>query len=162
MRDRKRGSIHSEENEEKCDRCSSFLTGIIRKNTANDLHEIWRRSSLSTNCWNQKSLHSFRNRERLRTPNCVCLQETAWESKRLYDFIVVASQLLRMGATLGALQASQPSADEPKKTRGQPSDSHVLRTLLDYWEAGPLPEGDASIMNESEASPKESQVTHPT
>ena len=26
MRDRKRGSVHSEENEEKCNRCSSFLT----------------------------------------------------------------------------------------------------------------------------------------
>ena len=28
MRDRKRGSVHSEENEEKCDRCSSFLTDL--------------------------------------------------------------------------------------------------------------------------------------
>ena len=24
----KRGSVHSEENEEKCDQCSSFLTGV--------------------------------------------------------------------------------------------------------------------------------------
>ena len=80
--------------------------GIARKNTANDLRETWRRLSPNTNCWNRKSLHSFRNRGRLRTSDCVCLQQTARESKRLYDFVVVASQLLRMGLTLGALQAS--------------------------------------------------------
>ena len=37
--------------------------GIVRKNTANDLHETWRRPSPNTNCWNRKSLHSFRNRD---------------------------------------------------------------------------------------------------
>ena len=78
-------------------------TGIVRKNTANDLRETWRRPFPNTNCWNRKSLHSFRNRERLRTTNGVRLQQTAQESLRLYDLILVASQLLRMGATFGAL-----------------------------------------------------------
>ena len=36
--------------------------GIVRKNTANDLRETWRRLFPNTNCWNRKSLHSFRNR----------------------------------------------------------------------------------------------------
>ena len=31
-RDRKRGSVHSEENGEKCDRCSSFLTLTLAAN----------------------------------------------------------------------------------------------------------------------------------
>ena len=81
-------------------------TGIICKNTANDLRKIWRRSSPNTNCWNRKSLHSFRNRERLWTPNSIRLQKATWELLRPYDFVVVASQLLCMGATLSALQAS--------------------------------------------------------
>ena len=82
--------------------------GIVCKNMANNLHESRRRLSPNTNCWNRKSLHSFRNRERLRSPNRICLQETSRETLRLYDFVVVTSQLLRMGATFGALQASQP------------------------------------------------------
>ena len=81
-------------------------TGIVRKNTANDLRETWRRFSPNTNCWNQKSLHSFRNRERLRTSDYVRLQKTTRESERLYDLVEIASQLLRRGATFGALQAS--------------------------------------------------------
>ena len=80
--------------------------GIVHKNTANNLREIWRRPFPNTNCWNRKSLHSFRNRERLRTPYRICLQKAAQESLRLYDFIVVALQLFHRGMTLGALQAS--------------------------------------------------------
>ena len=33
-RDRKRGSVHGEENGEKCDRCSSFLTGRVDREDA--------------------------------------------------------------------------------------------------------------------------------
>ena len=80
--------------------------GIICKNTANDLRKIWRRLSLNNYCWNWKSLHSFCNRERLQMSDRVCFQKAAQESLRLYDFVVIASQLLHMGATLGALQAS--------------------------------------------------------
>ena len=80
--------------------------GIVCKNTANDLRQGWRRLSPNTNCWQQKSLHSFHNRERLWTTNRVRFEKTARETLRLYDFIIVASQLLRMGATLGVLQAS--------------------------------------------------------
>ena len=80
--------------------------GIVRKNTANDLRETWRRPFPNTNCWNRKSLHSFRNRERLRTSDRIRLQKDTRESLRLYDFVLVASQLLRRGATFGALQAS--------------------------------------------------------
>ena len=77
--------------------------GIVRKNTANDLHETWRRPFPNTNCWNRKSLHSFCNREGFRTTNSVRLQQTAREMERLYDLVVVASQLLRRGATFCAL-----------------------------------------------------------
>ena len=105
--------------------------GIVRKNTANDLREIWRRPFPNMNCWNRKSLHSFRNRERFWAPNRVRFQETAREMLRLYDFVVVASQLLRRGATLGALQASQPYADGLKDQKAQPSDGHILRKPLD-------------------------------
>ena len=80
--------------------------GIVHKNMANDLREIWRRPFPNTNCWNRKSLHSFRNRERLRTPYRICLQKAAQESLRLYDFVVVTLQLLRRGTTLSTLQAS--------------------------------------------------------
>ena len=80
--------------------------GIVRKNTANDLRKTWRRPFPNTNCWNWKSLHSFRNSWRFWTADRVRLQQTARESERLYDLIVIASQLLCMGATLGALQAS--------------------------------------------------------
>ena len=95
-------------------------------------------------------------------PNCVCLQKATQESKRLYDFVVVTSQPLRMGLTFSALQASQPSSYGPEETREPPSDDHVLLKLLGYSEAEPLQEGVASKMNESVASPKESRVTHPT
>ena len=54
--------------------------GIVRKNTANDLREIWRRPFPNTNCWNRKSLHSFRNRERLRTPYRIRLEKATRES----------------------------------------------------------------------------------
>ena len=79
--------------------------GIVCKNMANDLREIWRRPFPNTNCSNRKSLHSFRNRERLRTSDGVHLQQTTRETLRLYDFVVVASQLLRRGATLCVLRA---------------------------------------------------------
>ena len=118
--------------------------GIVRKNTANDLRKIWRRVSPNTNCWNRKSLHSFRNREGLRMTNHVCLQQKARETLRLYDFVVVASQLLRRGSTFGALQASQPFADAQEDQKAQPSDGHVLLTPLDLMATGLLPEEDAS------------------
>ena len=119
--------------------------GIVRKNTANDLRETWRRPFPNTNCWNWKSLHSFCNRERLGTTNGVCLQQTARESERLYDLIVVTSQSLRRGTTFGALKASQPSADELRDQKARPSDDHVLLKPLDSMAKGPLPEEDASI-----------------
>ena len=62
--------------------------GIVYKNTANDLYEIWRRPSQNTNCWNQKSLHSFHNRERLWTSDPHCVQQTTWATERLYDLVV--------------------------------------------------------------------------
>ena len=80
--------------------------GIVCKNTTNDLRETRRRPFPNTNCWNRKSLHSFRNRERLRTADHVRVQKAARETLRLYDFVLVASQLLRRGVTFGALQAS--------------------------------------------------------
>ena len=82
-------------------------------------------------------------------PNRVCLQETTWESERLYDFVIVASQLLRMGSTFGALQASQPYVDGPKDQKAQPSDSHVLLRPQDLRAMGPLPEEDTSVIDES-------------
>ena len=124
-------------------------TGIVRKNTANDLRESRRRLFPNTNCWNWKSLYSFCNRERLRTPNRVCLQETARETKRLYDFVVVASQLLRMGTTFGALKASQPSVDELEDRKAQPSDDYVLLRLPDSMATGPHPEEGASAIDKS-------------
>ena len=123
-------------------------TGIVRKNTANDLHEIGR-PSLNMNCWNWKSLHSFRNRERLWTPNRVRLQETTRETKRLYDFVLVASQLLRMGATFGALQASQPYVGGLEDQKAQPSDGHVQLKPRDLTAKGLLPEEDASEKDKS-------------
>ena len=62
--------------------------GIVHKNTANNLHEIWRRPSLNTNCWNRKSLHSFCNRERLWTPNLHCVQQATRATERLYDLVI--------------------------------------------------------------------------
>ena len=123
--------------------------GIVCKNTANDLRETWRRSSPNTNCWNWKSLHSFCNRERLGATDRICLQKAAQESLRLYDFIVVASQLLRMGATFCALQASQPCADELRDQKAQPSDGHVLQKSPGSTAMGPLPEEDASKKDKS-------------
>ena len=123
--------------------------GIIRKNTTNDLHESWRRLSLNTNCWNWKSLHSFRNRERLRMADCVRLQQTARESERLYDLVIVASQLLRMGVTFSVLQASQPYADGQEDQKAQPSDGHILLKPQDLKATGPLPEEDASAIDRS-------------
>ena len=111
---------------------------------------------------NWKSLHSFHNRERLRTPNHVRLQQAARESKRLYDFVVIASQPLCMGSTFGTLQASQPSSCGPEETRESLSVGHVPQKLQDSREAEPLREGVASKMDKSAALPKESQVTHPT
>ena len=123
--------------------------GIVHKNTANDLREIWRRPSPNTNCWNRKSLHSFCNRERFWTTNCVRLQQTARESERLYDFVVVALQLLCMGATFGTLQASQPFVDGQEDQKAQPSDGHVRLRPLDLTATGPLPEEDASEKDKS-------------
>ena len=123
--------------------------GIVRKNTANDLRETWRRLSPNMNCWNRKSLHSFRNREMLRMTNGVRLQQNARESERLYDFIVVALQLLRRGATFGPLQAFQPSADELEDQKAPPSDDHVPQKPRDWMATGLLPEEDASIKDKS-------------
>ena len=64
---------------------------------------------------------------------------------RLYDFVVVASQLLRRGATFGALQAFQPCVGELEDQKARPSDDHVLLRPLDSTAKGPLPEEDASI-----------------
>ena len=119
--------------------------GIVRKNTANDLRETWKRPFLNTNCWNRKSLHSFRNRERFRASDCVRLQQTTRETERLYDFVVVASQLLRRGLTFGVLRAFQPCADGPRDQKAQPSDNHVLLKPLDSKAMGPLLEEGASI-----------------
>src|ERR1700753_3532551 len=121
--------------------------GIVHKNTANDLCETWRRPFPNTNCWNRKSLHSFCNRERLWSTNRVRLQQTARESERLYDFVVVASQLLHMGATFGALQASQPYVSGLEDQKAQPSDGHVLQRLRDSMAMGPLLEEDASAID---------------
>ena len=123
--------------------------GIVRKNTANDLRETWRRLSPNMNCWNRKSLHSFRNRERLRTLDCVRLEKATRETLRLYDFVVVTLQLLCMGSTFGALQASQPCANELKDQKARPSDDHVLQRPPDSKATGPLPEEDASIKDKS-------------
>ena len=123
--------------------------GIVRKNTANDLRETWRRPSPNTNCWNRKPLHSFRNRERLWTTNDVRLQQTARESLRLYDLVEIASQLLRRGATFGALQASQPYVGGLEDQKAQPSDGHVLQKPLDLKATGPLLEEDASKKDKS-------------
>ena len=73
-------------------------------------------------------------------------------SERLYDFVLVASQLLRMGATFGALKASQPFDDERGDQKAQPSDGHVLQKPLDSRAMGPLPEEDASKKDKSEGS----------
>ena len=133
--------------------------GIVHKNTANDLRETWRRPFPNTNCWNQKSLHSFRNRERLWSTNCVRLQQTARESERLYDFVVVASQLLRRGATFGALKAFQPCAGEQEDQKAQPSDGHILLKPPDLKATGPLPEEDASVKDKSIGCTNRAQVT---
>ena len=71
---------------------------------------------------------------------------------RLYDLVVVTSQLLRMGSTFGALRTSLPYADGLKDQKAQPSDDHILRRPLDSKATGPLPEEAASKMNESAAS----------
>ena len=134
-------------------------TGIVRKNTANDLRETWRRPSPNTNCWNQKPLHSFRSRERLWTTNGVRLQQTARESLRLYDLVLVASQLLRRGVTFSALQASQPYTDELEDQKAQPSDGHVLQKPQDSKATGPLLEEDASIKDKSIGCTNRAQVT---
>ena len=136
--------------------------GIVRKNTANDLCETWRRLFPSTNCWNWKSLHSFRNRERLRTSNRICLQQTARELERLYDFVVVASQPLRMGLTFGALKASQPYVDGLGDQKAQPSDDHVLLRPPDLKATELLPEEAASTMDKSIGFTNRHLVTHPT
>ena len=133
--------------------------GIVRKNTANDLREIWRRPFPNTNCWNRKSLHSFRNRERLWTPDRVRLQKTARETLRLYDFIVVASQLLRMGSTFGALQAFQPYTYGREDLRAQPSDDHVLPKPLDSKARELLLEEDAARKDKSIGCTNRAQVT---
>ena len=136
--------------------------GIVRKNTANDLRETWRRSFPNTNCWNRKSLHSFRNRERLGTTNHVRLQQAARESLRLYDFIVVASQLLRRGTAFGALKASQPYVGGHRDQKAPPSDGHILLKPLDSKAEGPLPEEDASEKGQVNRMYKSRLVTHPT
>ena len=133
--------------------------GIVHKNTANDLREIWRRPFPNTNCWNRKSLHSFRNRERFRTADRIRLQQTTWESLRLYDFVVVASQPLRRGVTFGALQASQPYVDELEDQKAPPSDDHVLPKHLDWTAREPLPEEDATIKDKSIGCTNHAQVT---
>ena len=46
--------------------------------------------------------------------------------------------------------------------RELPSDGHVPQKLQGWRGEELLPEEDASVMNESEALPKERQVTHPT
>ena len=120
------------------------------------------RLSPNKNCWNRKSLHSFCNRERLWTTNSIHLQKAAQESLRLYDFINLTSQFLHMGSTFGALQASQPSADGQKEMRARPSDDHVRLRPPNLKAMGFLLEEVASKMDKSVASPKESQVTHPT
>ena len=91
--------------------------------------------------------------------NDVCLQQTARESERLYDLVVVASQFLRRGATFGALQASQPCADELEDQRVLPSGDHVLLKPLDLTAMGPLPEEDASIKDKSIGCTNRAQVT---
>ena len=123
--------------------------GIVRKNTANDLREIWRRPSPNTNCWNWKSLHSFCNREWFRTTDHVRLQQTTWEMERLYDLVVVASQLLRMGVTFSALQASQPCDNGLEDRRAQPSDNHVLLRPPNSKATGLLPEEGTSAIDRS-------------
>ena len=95
-------------------------------------------------------------------PDRVRLQETGRESQRLYDFVVVASQLCCRGSTFGALQASQPSVDEQEDQRAQPSDDHVLLRPLDSKATGPLPEEDASIKGQVNRLHKSRLVTHPT
>ena len=79
----------------------------------------------------------------------VRLQQTARESERLYNLVVVASQLLHMGATFGALQAFQPYVDELGDQKAQPSDSHVQRKPPDSTAKGLLPEEDATAMDKS-------------
>ena len=133
--------------------------GIVCKNTANDLRETWRRPFPNTNCWNRKSLHSFRNRGRFWAPNSVRLQQTARESQRLYNFIVVASQLLHRGSTFGVLQFSQPSVDELRDWRAQPSDDHILLKPLDSLAREPLLEEDAAIKDKSIGCTNCAQVT---
>ena len=66
--------------------------------------------------------------------------------ERLYDFIVVTLQLLCMGLTFCALQASQPYIDEPEDQKAQPSDNNVQRRPLDLKATGPLPGEAASAM----------------
>ena len=123
--------------------------GIVHKNTANDLREIWRRLSPNKNCRHWKSLHSFRNRERFRTADRVRFQKTAREMLRLYDFVVVASQLLRRGVTFGALRASQPCVDEREDQKAQPSDDHVLLKPPGLMATEPLPGEAASRKDKS-------------
>ena len=133
--------------------------GIVRKNTANDLRETWRRPFPNTNCWNRKSLRSFRNRERFQTADRVRLQQATRETLRLYDFVVVASQLLRMGSTFSALQFSQPSVDELRDQKAQPSGDHVLLKSLDSPARELLPEEDTAIKDKSIGCTNRAQVT---
>ena len=89
----------------------------------------------------------------------VRLEQTGRETLRLYDFVVVASQLLRRGATFGALQASQPYVGGLEDQKAQPSDGHVLLRPQDLKATGPLPEEDASIKDKSIGCTNRAQVT---
>ena len=55
-----------------------------------------------------------------------------------------------------------PCSSCPSCHSTQPSDGHVPQKLQGWKEEEPLPGEDTSVMNESEALPKERQVTHPT
>ena len=72
-------------------------------------------------------------------------EKTGRETLRLYDFVVVASQLLRRGATFGALRAFQPYAYGREDQKAQPSDDHVQLKLPGLTAMGLLPEEDAAI-----------------